>query len=176
MKLLIAGPQGSGKTTQAKLLADHFGLCLVDTGDMIRKISSLDTTEGRRLKKTLSKGSLISNHIAARVVRDRINQKDCQAGYVFDGYPRSLSQLRLFDPEFDQVFYLKIADSIVEDRMKLRARADDTPVLIHKRLQTFHRRTRPVLDYYLSQKKLTEIDGSLPIKTISQQIIQKLKS
>src|SRR4051812_28823610 len=104
-RILLAGLPGSGKTTQAKRLASKYDLCIVSVGDALREMAAGDTELGKEVKEEMSKGDLVDDAIAARVVSQKINSESCENGFVVDGYPRSLSQLKEYDPEFNNIVF-----------------------------------------------------------------------
>ena len=174
MKILITGPQGSGKTTQSQMVAQRLSLCLIDSGDLVRDKSQEDSEVGRNLKDSLAKGLLSNDAVVADLVKKKISEESCQDRLVMDGYPRELHQLDFFDPKFDKAFYLELSDAEALERLLKRGRADDTPELIRTRLAIYHKRTEPVLDYYRKQGILTTVDGSQSIKAITEAIIKSL--
>ncbi|MCL5784274.1 MAG: nucleoside monophosphate kinase [Patescibacteria group bacterium] len=175
MKILITGPQGSGKTTQAKLLAEKFGVCFIDAGEMIREKVLEHTSEGRELEEELEEGELVDDHIAASLVRDKITSSSCKNGFIVDGYPRTLRSLELFDPALEKVFYLKISDEEAEKRLLQRGREDDKPEVIRERLQLYHKMTEPVLNHYRQLGKLVEINGTRAIEQVRKDIEDNLE-
>jgi adenylate kinase len=172
---MITGPQGSGKTTQAKIIAERLGLCLVKTGDLVRAKALEDSKEGQSLKLSLEKGDLSDDVIVAKLLKEELNQPMCQNGVVVDGYPRRISQLELFDPGFDLVFYLKVSDLIAVERMLKRGREDDTLEIIGERLKNFHHFTQQILNYYQDKQILTEIDGEQEIESVTGDIAKAIK-
>lgn len=170
MKILLIGPQGSGKSTQADLLAQHLKLPKISTGDIFRKLRDEDSTEGKRIKQILDSGKLVDDQTTSQIVRDRMSQEDCKDGLVMDGYPRNMEQLRLFDPQFGRVIYLNVPEQEVIKRLIERGRSDDTPESIKIRLELYYRQTKALLDYYKNQGILTEIDGVSGIDSIQQRI------
>lgn len=108
MRLGIMGPQGSGKSTQSKLLGEKLSLCVVDTGQLIRDRGNLDDSVGKSIQAAMLSGNLVENQIPAEILENRLGELDCQNGFVVDGYPRSLEQLEDFDPKYERVFYLDI--------------------------------------------------------------------
>lgn len=174
MKILVTGPQGSGKTTQAQILANKLGILLIDTGEMLRKLAEQKSLEGAEVKDELNKGELVEDEIVADLVKKEVEKPAYKAGYVMDGYPRTMDSLKLFDPNFDQVFYLDISDEEVEKRLLARGRADDTPSLIRERLMLYHQNTQAVLNYYQNLGKLVKINGRGSIEQIAQEIDGKL--
>ncbi|MBI4036961.1 nucleoside monophosphate kinase [Candidatus Daviesbacteria bacterium] len=174
MRILVTGPQGSGKTTQAQILANKLGILLVDAGEMLRKLAEQKSLEGVEVKDELNKGELVEDEIVAGLVKEEVGKSAYQKGYVMDGYPRTMDSLKLFDPCFDQVFYLDVSDEEVEKRLLARGRSDDTPTLIRERLMLYHQNTQAVLDYYQNLGKLVKIDARGGIEQIAQEIDRKL--
>lgn len=170
MKILLIGPQGSGKSTQAKLLAEYLNLPKITLGDIFRKLSQEDSKEGQRIRNILEQGQLVDDQTAAAVVRTRLNEDDCQNGFVLDGYPRTIEQRQIFDPGFDKVFYLDVPEEEVIKRLLARGRADDTYELIKRRLDLYYQQTQPLLDYYKQGNKLIEITGIGDIQNIQDEI------
>lgn len=174
MKILFIGPQGSGKSTQAKLLAEFLELPYINFGNLLRERAQADTAEARSLRQDMSVGRLIDDEIAARVMKDRVTQDDCRNGFVSDGYARSLHQLSLYDPQFDKVIHLGIDDQIVIDRLLKRAelefRKDDTLEAIKVRLASYHLLTEPVLERYRQDGIVENISGLESIDQIQQKI------
>lgn len=170
MKILLIGPQGSGKSTQGKLLADNLKIPYISTGDIFRSLATQDTPESRRVKEILSSGHLVDDETTAQVAKNRLQQEDTQAGFILDGYPRTLKQVEMFDPGFDHVIFLNLTDEESIKRLNGRGREDDTPELIAKRLEVYHQLTDPILEHYKNQGILTSIDATLDIDTIKQKI------
>lgn len=175
MKILITGPVGSGKSTQAKSVAEKFGLHFVSAGDLLRKKALEKTVDGRVAKQAIKEGQLVDDELMGGLVQEKINHNDCKNGFVLDGYPRRVDQLKYFDPQFDKVFYLQVSDEEVIKRLLLRGRSDDKPEVIRERLGVYHHLTEPVLDYYQNQGKLIRIDGEKSIEEISQEIKERLE-
>lgn len=166
MKILLIGPQGSGKSTQAKLLAEYLNLSYISTGDIFRKQASVNEI----IKTILLEGKLVDDTTTSQIVKDRLNEKDCENGFIMDGYPRTIEQMKIFDPMFDKVFYLDVPQDIVIKRLLARGRADDTDELIRRRLDLYYKQTQPLLDYYKKLDKLVEIDGSGNVQAIQDEI------
>lgn len=176
MKVMITGPQGSGKTTQARILADKLGYCFIGMGDMLRQLAEEDNELGKDVREDLSNGHLVDDNLAARLIKEKMITPECRNGFVTDGYPRTFSQHQLFDPQFDKVFYLKVSNSEAENRLLGRGRADDSVELIRKRLSWYYKETQPLLDYYEKSGKLVIIDGEQPIDRITDEIESILRA
>ena len=170
MKILLMGPQGAGKSTQANFLSDDLNIPKITVGDIYRQIAKENTEESKRIKEILDKGQLVDDETTSRIVKERLNQKDCQNGFVIDGYPRTLEQARLFDPGFDKVFYLRLDSKEAKERLLKRGRTDDTEDLIEKRLGLYYKQTQPLLDYYKDKGILIGIRGLGEIQTIQDEI------
>lgn len=173
MKILLIGPQGSGKSTQADFLAQSLGLPSISVGDIFRQISTLETEEGERIKQILDSGQLVDDHTTAELVRKRLNGEDVKNGFILDGYPRTVEQVNIFEPNFDKVIYLDVPREEVVERLMQRGRADDALELINKRLDLYYQQTQPLLDYYKNKGILVEVDGTGSIERV-QEGIRKL--
>lgn len=175
MKILVTGPQGSGKTTQAKLLAKFLRLSVITVGDAMRQLAKTNTPDGRQVKQLLDLGQMAPDKVVADYVRPTIAKKDFQEGFVMDGYPRNINQLKLFDPHFDRVFYLDVSDKLAIQRLLQRGREDDIISLITERLRLYHKRTKPLLRLYKSQGILSRVDGTGLVKDIQERIREGLR-
>lgn len=170
MKILLIGPQGSGKSTQGKLLSEFLKIPVISTGDIFRELAPVN----EMIRGILEKGQLIDNWTTSQVVRERVKKSDCNNGFILDGYPRNLDQARLFDPGFDKVIYLKLSDQQAIKRLLGRGREDDTKELIAERLRIYHEQTDPLSDYYKDKRLLREIDGVGTIEEVQQRIRNRL--
>lgn len=175
MKILLIGPQGSGKSTQAGLLAEFLNLPKISTGDIFRQLAQEDSEEGRQMRQVMNEGKLIDDGTTAKIVGQRLQKDDVRNGFILDGYPRNLAQKELFDPGFNQVIYLKVPDEEVIKRLMARGREDDTLEAIKKRLELYYQQTEPLLDDYKNQGILVEIDGIGNIEEIQQRVRENLQ-
>lgn len=170
MKILLIGPQGSGKSTQAGMLAESLHLPKISTGDIFRELALENSIEGARIKQIMNEGKLIDDSETAKIVEQRLAKDDVKNGFILDGYPRNIAQKNLFDPGFDKVFYLKIPDEEVIARLAARGREDDSKEAIRTRLNLYYGQTRPLLDHYKNQGILIEISGIGSIEDIQDEI------
>jgi adenylate kinase len=160
LNVLLLGPQGSGKGTQAKRIAASYGIPHIATGDMIREMKELPTDLGRELKEVYDRGDLVSDELMIRLIRDRLGRGDTVPGFVLDGFPRTMPQaealdevLRTLGRSLDVVLELQVPDrGQLLERMLKRAveegRSDDTPETIQRRLELYDRETAPLVEYY----------------------------
>lgn len=163
MKILFIGPQGSGKSTQGKLLAQFLGLQYISTGDIFREMTG-------EIKQILDQGKLVDDRTTSKIVEGRLKKEESINGFILDGYPRTLEQIKLFDPVFDKVIYLDLSDGEATKRLLIRRRNDDTEELIAERLRNYHLQTDPILDYFRQKGILLEIEGLGSIDEIQQRI------
>src|SRR5215471_17604640 len=160
MNVLVLGPQGSGKGTQAKLIAKTYGVPQIATGDMIREIKELETELGRRVKEIYDRGDLVDDSTIVELIESRLDRGDTLPGFILDGFPRNTAQaealdelLRRLGRDLDVVFELQVGDrEVLLERIAKRAveegRSDDTPDAIRKRLEIYERETAPLVEYY----------------------------
>ena len=160
MNVLLLGPQGSGKGTQAKLISKTYGIPQVATGDMIREIKELDTPLGHRVKEIYDRGELVDDATIVELIESRLDRGDTIPGFILDGFPRNIAQAEALDEllsrlgrGLDVVFELQIPDrEVLIERIAKRAveesRSDDTPDAIRKRLEIYDRETAPLVEHY----------------------------
>jgi len=176
MKILLIGSQGSGKSTQAKLLAEYLKIPYISTGDIFREMALPGAGDllSQRVRKILQEGKLVDDQTTCKIVKNRFNQADCQGGFALDGYPRTLEQAKIFDPGFDKAFYLNVPEEVVIARLTKRGRVDDTLKSIKMRLDLYYQQTAPLLNYYKNRGILIEIDGIGTVEEIQQHIREVL--
>ena len=182
MNVLILGPQGSGKGTQAKLIAKTYGIPHIATGDMIREMKELDTPVGREVKAVYDAGRLVEDDLIVRMIRDRLDRGDTIPGFVLDGFPRNMAQAEALDAllqelgrDIDVVFELQVPRDVLLERMQKRAaeenRSDDTPDAIRQRLEIYQRETAPLVEYYRTTRgNVVGIRGDRAIDEIFAEI------
>ena len=170
-RLLIIGPPGSGKGTQAEHLARHFGVPAVSTGDIFRSNVSQQTELGSQAAKYLDGGDFVPDHLTNALVKDRLLDTDVQSGFLLDGYPRTAPQVMELDNmlasrgvALDAVIELRAPDAELEQRMRQRAeeqgRSDDTVDVFRRRLDLYHRETHEVVSVYAGRGILVSVNGS----------------
>lgn len=175
-KILFAGPVGSGKSTQAEILGKHMQIPLFQSGQITRELSKENSDLGRRVKDIMESGRLVDDQTISEVVKNAMGEEVLSGGFIFDGFPRSLKQLRIFDPEFDVVFNFKISDKQVLERLLKRQRVDDTPEAIVQRLKIYYEQTQPLIEYYKNLGILKEINAEGSIEEIQNQIRKILET
>jgi adenylate kinase len=157
--ILLLGPQGSGKGTQARRISAEYGIPHIATGDMLRAAIAEGTPLGQEVKPILEGGELVPDELIIEVIRERLEEPDAAAGFVLDGFPRTMGQadaldsvLREIGRELTVVFALQVSDEICIERLLKRARdeqrTDDTPDAIRRRLELYHRETEPLIEHY----------------------------
>jgi adenylate kinase len=177
MKIILVGIQGSGKSTQGVLLSKELGVPYLSTGHIFREIAKEKTPLGREIKLVMNAGILISDKKTVEIVSEYLSRPEYQKGYIIDGFPRTLTQVQEFKNGIDKVFYIKISDKEALWRISGReeVREDETLLAIRKRIESFHKFTEPVVEYYRQKGELVEVDGEQPIETITNEILAKLK-
>ena len=185
MRLLIMGPPGAGKGTQAKRIAEHYGIPAISTGDIFRAMKTSDTPLARQVRAIMESGGYVSDEITNEIVKDRLAQSDCDAGFLLDGYPRTLQQVQTLDDylaETDRpldavVSLLADIDEVVArllKRAEIDGRSDDNEETIRVRLQVYAEQTEPLLEVYRSRDTLVEVDGLGPIDEVSERVFAAL--
>ncbi len=169
-KILFAGPVGSGKSTQAEILGKYLHIPFFQSGQITRELSKENSDLGRKVKDIMESGRLVDDQTISEVVKNAIGESDLSRGFIFDGFPRSLKQLEIFDPKFDLVFNFKISDKQVLERLLKRKRVDDMPEAIEQRLKIYYEQTQPLIEYYKKLGILREINANGSIEEIQSHI------
>jgi adenylate kinase len=181
VNLLILGPQGAGKGTQAKRLAGEYELPHVSTGDMLRDAVAAGSELGQVVGPIMQRGELVTDELMIALIRERLGAPDAAAGFVLDGFPRTLPQAEALEPmlreigkELDAVLVLEVDDAVATARMLRRAelegRPDDTPEAIATRLASYHRETAPLVEWYRARDKVAPVDGTRDVDEVWEQI------
>ena len=171
LNVLLLGPQGAGKGTQAKRISAEYGIPHIASGEILRAEMEAGTDLGRRVAETIERGDLVSDDLMIELIRNRIEQTDTDAGFVLDGFPRTIVQAEALDSMFADIgrnfsvaFALQIPDEVAYERLRLRSelegRADDTDEAIKRRLDNYHRETEPLIEYYRTRGNLVTIHGN----------------
>lgn len=192
MRLILLGPPGAGKGTQAQRLVARHGIVQLSTGDMLREAVRNETPIGLKAKAVMDAGNLVSDEIVIGIISDRIDQADCSKGFILDGFPRTVAQAEALDRilaekglKLDAVIELKVDQTKLVDRIVQRAketaargepvRKDDDPEVFKTRLEAFNRDTAVVAPYYAARGMLATIDGMKPIDEVTKAISDVLE-
>jgi adenylate kinase len=187
MRLILLGPPGAGKGTQAKLLAAKHRIPQLSTGDMLRAAVKAGTEIGKKAKSVMDSGALVSDEIVNQIVSERIDEPDCARGFILDGYPRTVAQAKALTAmleekrmRLDAVIELSVDESALVRRMESRVaetraaggqvRADDNPESFRKRLAEYREKTAPLAAYYAGTGELKKIDGMADIDAVTAAI------
>ena len=187
MRLILLGPPGAGKGTQAQRLVEKHGIPQLSTGDMLRAAVQAGTEVGKRAKAVMDAGELVSDAIVNAIVAERIDQADCAKGFILDGYPRTLVQADAVESMLDErgigldtVIELVVDDKALVGRIVKRAdeakaagqpvRKDDNPAVFEERLREYYKKTAPLTGYYYAKGKLKTVDGMASIDAVTAEI------
>jgi adenylate kinase len=191
MRLILLGPPGAGKGTQASNLVEKFGIVQLSTGDMLRAATAAGTQVGLHAKEIMARGELVPDDIVVEIVADRISQPDAHNGFILDGFPRTVPQAEALDRmlhqkelDLDAVIELKVDEGILLKRIQKRAaemaargealRADDNAEALHKRLEAYRRQTAPLIAFYADKGILRTVDGMAGIEDVAKAVEQVL--
>ncbi|MEH2626156.1 adenylate kinase [Bradyrhizobium sp. AZCC 1719] len=181
MRLILLGPPGSGKGTQAQRLVQRYGIVQLSTGEMLRAAVAAETPVGLKAKDLMANGQLVPDEIVVGIISDRIDQPDAGKGFVLDGFPRTVPQAEALDEllkkkhlRLDAVVELRVNESALLQRVETRVaemlargeevRVDDTPEVLTKRLAAYRSQTEPLIHYYSERRKLATVDGMMTIE------------
>ena len=185
IRILLIGPPGAGQGTQAALLAQHFGIPAISTGDIFRENVRNETPLGLEAKAFMDRGEYVPDSLTNALVRDRLNQEDAVAGFLLDGYPRTIDQVDELDDileetekKLDVVVQLTADSEELLRRLSGRAqeqgRSDDTPEVIKRRLDVYEEQTAPLIDIYASRSLVAKVNGLGEIADVTNRIIEVL--
>jgi adenylate kinase len=185
--LILLGPPGAGKGTQARRLIDRYGIVQLSTGDLLREAAATGSPAGLKAHEIMTRGELVPDDMVVAIVAERINRPDCANGFILDGFPRTVGQAEalyhlLHDKGLgiDAVVQIKVDEDILVQRVEKRVkemeergetvRADDTPDVLRRRLAAYRAQTEPLVDYYARKGFLVSVDGMLPIDQVTVEI------
>ncbi|MDD1534482.1 MULTISPECIES: adenylate kinase [unclassified Bradyrhizobium] len=193
MRIILLGPPGSGKGTQAQLLVQRYGIVQLSTGDMLRAAVAAGTPVGLKAKEIMASGGLVPDEVVVGIISDRIDQRDAKNGFILDGFPRTVPQAEALDQllkdkrlKLDAVIELRVNESALLHRVETRVaqmrergeevRLDDTPEVLTKRLASYRSQTEPLIHYYSERRKLSTIDGMMAIDEVTRAIDRQLQA
>jgi adenylate kinase len=185
LDLLLLGPPGAGKGTQAKRLSEDRGIPQISTGDMLREAIAAETELGKRVKPILDSGELVPDELMVALIRERLGRSDTESGFILDGFPRTLAQAEALDAMLRDIgrqlecaleFQLDEEDAVgrLLGRARQEGRSDDTPDVIRNRMDVYRKQTEPLVAYYSAQGILIRIDASAAIDVVQSEIEQAL--
>ena len=186
LQVLILGPQGSGKGTQAQRIASEYGIAHIATGDMFRSAIARRTPVGVEVEPILARGDLVPDELTIGLIRERLTEPDALTGFILDGFPRTIAQAEALDGLLEElgrtlsvVLELRVPDEICIERLLARARAegrnDDTPAVIARRIELYHQETAPLVDYYQPTGKVVVVHGERPVQEVWAEIQASLE-
>jgi adenylate kinase len=187
MRLILLGPPGSGKGTQAQRLVKRHGIAQLSTGEMLRAAVAAQTPVGLKAKGVMASGGLVPDDIVIGIISDRLDQPDAKKGFILDGFPRTVPQAQALDDllkkkhmKLDAVIELRVNESALLQRVESRVaemrargedvRIDDTPEVLTKRLASYRSQTEPLIHYYSERRKLLTVDGMMTIEHVTREI------
>jgi adenylate kinase len=187
MRLILLGPPGSGKGTQAQRLVQRYGIVQLSTGEMLRAAVAAGTPVGLQVKDIMAGGGLVPDEVVISIISDRIDQPDAKKGFILDGFPRTVPQAATLDEllkkkhlKLDAVIELRVNESALLERVERRAeetrargeevRIDDTSEVLTKRLASYRALTEPLIHYYSERRKLLTVDGMMTIEHVTREI------
>ena len=184
MIIILLGPPGSGKGTQANFIQNKLSIPHLSTGDILRQSVKNETDLGNKVKNIMAKGELVSDDLVLDVIKERVSQSDCNLGFILDGYPRNITQaeslnivLKDIDRNIERILFLDVDFEVLESRIESRTkenneekRADDTSEVLIKRLEEYKIQTAPLGEYYSNNKKFKKINGMKSISEVSLDI------
>jgi adenylate kinase len=189
MRLILLGPPGAGKGTQAQRLVEKHGILQLSTGDMLRAATAAGTPVGQRAKAIMDRGDLVPDDVMIEIIAERIDRPDTAKGFILDGFPRTVDQAKALDRlleerglSLDRIIEIVVDHNIIRDRILGRARetggsrADDTEATVSKRLAVYREQTAPVADYYQSHGVLKQVDGMGTVAEVAARIDENLRA
>jgi len=187
MNIILLGPPGAGKGTQAKYLEEAHGIIQLSTGDMLRAAANSGSELGQQAQAVMDAGQLMPDDIMIQIISERISQPDCKNGFILDGFPRTTAQAEALETmlaaqglKLDSVIEIAVDDEILVDRINTRVaqmpeaerRSDDNAETLRERLGVYHKQTAPILPFYRDRGMLKQVDGMASIEQVRNQIEQ----
>src|SRR5277367_5242598 len=193
MRIILLGPPGSGKGTQAQRLVEKYGIIQLSTGEMLRAAVAAQTPVGLKAKDIMAGGGLVPDEIVIGIISDRLDQPDMKNGFILDGFPRTVPQAEALDDllkkkhiKLDAVIELRVNESALLNRVETRVaemrargevvRVDDTPEVLSKRLASYRTLTEPLIHFYSERRKLLTVDGMMTIEHVTREINRILEA
>ena len=181
LRIVMLGPPGSGKGTQAALLAEKWGIPAISTGEMLRGAVADGTELGRRVEAIMASGKLVDDTTMGEVVADRLTSGEAQGGFILDGYPRTREQVATLERilteasvDLDAVLAIEVPKEVLTERALARRRDDDREDVIRARFQIYQEKTEPLLDYYEQRDLLLRIDGHQSIEEVTAAVLEAM--
>jgi adenylate kinase len=191
MRLILLGPPGAGKGTQAVRIVERFGIPQLSTGDMLRAAVAAGSPVGLQAKAIMDRGELVSDDVVVGIIADRLEEPDARHGFILDGFPRTVAQAEAFDAmlagrglKLDRVIEFKVDENALVERIVKRAREteargepvrkDDNPEVFKTRLEAYRAQTAPLSAYYEGRGMLTPIDGMQPVDDVTQELFRAI--
>lgn len=175
--LIFLGPPGSGKGTQAQVLAQSLEIAHISTGEILRQAITQNTPLGLKAQIYMDKGELVPDELLLNLIKDRLSQSDAQKGWILDGFPRTVDQACFLEQLLEQlnqfsecVVNLEVPEEVLIQRLLERGRQDDNETTIRRRLQVYHEQTAPVIDYYRQRGNLNSVNGNRPPEQVSTSV------
>jgi adenylate kinase len=192
VRLIIMGPPGAGKGTQAERISHQMGIPQLSTGEMLRAAVDAGTKIGRQAQRIMERGGLVPDDIVLRIIAERLEVADARGGFILDGFPRTIKQAKELDElllerqiALDKALEIRINESALEERIATRAREaaargepirkDDNPAILRKRLQAYAKETAPLIDYYSGKGLLRSVDGMQSIDAVARQLAEAIE-
>lgn len=190
MKLILLGPPGAGKGTQAKILIEAYGIPQLSTGDILRAAIAKQTPMGLAAKEIMDRGDLVPDEVVNGIISERLDAEDCQAGFILDGFPRTIPQAEALDQmladkgmKLDAIIEIAVEPDVLVERIVNRARenaattgarADDNIEIVRNRLNVYRELTEPLVGYYRLKGLVKTVDGMLPVEEVTASIRRAL--
>lgn len=177
VRLILFGPPGAGKGTQAEALAQTWQIPHISTGSILRLAVATQTELGTKAQAHMDSGELVPDQLVIAMIPERLKQEDAQVGWILDGFPRNVAQahaldalLQQMDQAFDLLVNLEVPDNILVARMLNRGRGDDDETVVRRRLEVYRAQTAPLIDFYRDRQQLVNIDGNMESKAVTAAI------